>query len=108
QKATLLPPKLSVVLGARHSVNAYCISSGDESATVLVGGGLYEFIHYYTRTAAAFFLPSTPGGARPSDVWPKAKASFCTTLDWISSPVRELRYPTFKVTAQQRHAALAL
>ncbi len=85
-KARLRPPRLTVVKGPPILLNAFTLSTPDGGKVILMGGGLYDFLHHYTQAAATYFLPSRPGGRRPSEAWPASRKAMATTLDWISSP----------------------
>src|SRR5437764_11245771 len=70
-KLKLLPPNLEVRKGPR-GVNSYCIPKPDGTKLILMGADLYQFFHHFTRAAATYFLPSEPGGSRPSLAWSRA------------------------------------
>ncbi len=102
----LEPPRLRVVKGVPGGLNSFCVPTA-EGAMILVGGGLYALFHQYTAAAATFFLPSQPGGVRPSEAWHDACAALATTLDWACSPAETAVYPTITLSAQQTIAARA-
>jgi hypothetical protein len=103
----LLPPQLRVFKGVPHGLNSYCVPRPDGTKLILVGEALYSFFGDYTRAAAAYFLPSEPGGSRPSEFWPRACSALATRLDWIASPAPEPHRPEFKVSAYQERIAEA-
>lgn len=104
----LLPPQLRVFKGVPHGLNSYCVPQRDGTKLILVGDGLYSFFGDYTRAAAAYFLPSEPGGGkRPSEFWPGACSALATTLDWIASPAAEPHRAEFRVSAYQERIAEA-
>jgi hypothetical protein len=104
----LLPPQLRVLKGVPHGLNNYCVPQRDGTKLILVGEGLYSFFGDYTRAAAAYFLPSEPGGGRrPSEFWPGACSALATTLDWIASPAPEPHRAEFPVSAYQERIAEA-
>jgi hypothetical protein len=106
-KAKLGPSQLKVVKGVAHGLNNYCVPKADGTKIILVGADLYSFFLQYTRAAAAYFLPSEPGGPRPSPFFPRACSALATTLDWISSPTSAPVYPQFDLSPQQEHVAHA-
>ena len=102
----LRPPTLKVSIGSRHPerVNAFCVRT-KTGTEIVVGVGLCAFLHHYTRAAATYFLPSTSGGTRPSDLWPAALTAVSTTVEWLSSPSQSPRFPDFPVTPHQARVA---
>jgi hypothetical protein len=106
-KAKLRAPQLRVVKGVPNGLNNYCVPNSDGTTIILVGGLLYSFFLHYTRAAAAYFLPSTPDGPRPSPLWPQARSAVATALDWISSPASAPVFPPFDLTSHQEHVSLA-
>lgn len=103
-KEKLQPPQLRVTKGP-PGVNSYCVPMPDGRKMILVGVDLYPFFHHYTRAAATYFLPSEPGGIRPSSFWPPACSALATTLDWISSPASVPLYPEFDLSPHQADVA---
>jgi hypothetical protein len=106
-KAKLGPSQLTVVKDVAHGLNSLCVPKADGTKIILMGGGLYSFFLHYTRAAAAYFLPSEPGGPRPSPFFPRACSALATTLNWISSPASEPVYPQFDLSPQQANVAHA-
>jgi hypothetical protein len=99
-KAKLRAPKLKVIKGP-HALNNYCVPNRDGTNIILIGGLVYPFFLHYTRAAAAYVLPSTPDGPRPSPFWPEARSAVATTLDWISSPSSAPVFPHFELAPHQ-------
>ena len=87
-KAKLRPPLLKVVKGVPHGLNSYCVPNPDGTKIILIGGLLYSFVLHYTRAAAAYFLPSTPDGPRPSPYWPQARSAVATHSTGFLHPPR--------------------
>jgi hypothetical protein len=106
-KAKLRAPQLRVVKGVPNGLNNYCVPNPDGTKIILIGGLLYSFFLHYTRAAAAYFLPSTPNGPRPSPFWSQARSAVATTLEWISSPGSAPVFPRFDLTPHQEHVAEA-
>jgi hypothetical protein len=102
EAARLRATSLRVNVSTRHPerVNAFSVQTQD-GTEIVVGEGLCMFLGHYTRAAATYFLPSTPGGPRPSELWPDARASLATTVEWLSSPSMSPRYPNFEMTPHQ-------
>jgi hypothetical protein len=100
----LRPPELQVSKGPR-GVNSYSVRKPDRTKAILLGADLYRFLVHYTRAAATYFLPSNPGGPRPSPFWHKAQSAVATTLDWMASPALAPLYPEFNLTPRQAHVA---
>jgi len=80
-------------------VNAFTVHT-DSGPEIVVGGGLCGFLSHYTRAAATYFLAS-PEGTRPSELWPDARSSLASAIEWLSSPSRSPRMPAFEMTERQ-------
>lgn len=99
--AKLRPPLLGFLSTGSRELNLQTIRLPGGQHRIAVGGGVYSYFLQYTRAAAAYFLASEPGGAKPSENWPEARAALATTLEWIATPAATLRFPKGKLTARQ-------
>lgn len=101
----LLPPKLSVKR-AGPGVSAYYVRVPNQPTLILVvGGHMLDFIHQFTAATATYFLPTSPDGLRPSELWREARVAVAKSLEWISSPSQTPSFPDFRLTPRQALAA---
>ena len=100
--------EIDAVMSTRRAGNVNAFSKQTERGTeIVVGRGLCTFLSQYAHAAATYFVSASPEGDRPSELWPAARASLSSTVEWLSSSSREPRSPSFEVTPHQAKIAEA-
>jgi hypothetical protein len=102
----LRSPGLRAIKGP-PGLNSYSVRKPDGTKAIILGGDLYPFLLHYTRAAATHFLPTKPGGRRPSPFWHQARSAVATILDKLASPAPAPVYPKFNLTPRQSAIAAA-
>jgi hypothetical protein len=106
-KSKLLPPQLSVVkrLVGLHS---YSARKRNGPYQIVVGSSLYPMVQAYARAAATYFLPVTPGGKRPSALWPAARQVLASELEWLAAPAPASNEPAVEASPYQAQCSRAI
>ena len=65
-------------------------------------------VQAYARAAATYFLPVTPGGKRPSALWPAARQVLASELEWLAAPAPASKEPAVEASPYQAQCSRAI